>query len=79
MPDTGREGEMYASNVLRRRPVNKGDEITGKFKEVYDEELHGMHFSAFVVRLIISRKLTKVCETYSPKSVYRNCNISRTL
>jgi trehalose utilization protein len=63
-PNTGREEEMLerlASNVLRRILVNKGDEV-----------LHSLYFSPFVVSLIISRKLREVCETYSPRNVYRN-------
>jgi hypothetical protein len=79
LPDTGREEEileMPASNVLRRILVNKGDEVTGKFKEVYNKELHGLYSSPFVVRLIISRKLKQICETYSQRNVYIYINFS---
>lgn len=73
LPDTGREEEileMPASNVLRRILVNKGDEITRRFKEVYDEELHSLYSSPFVVRLSISRKLTDMRNLQPKKCIY---------
>jgi hypothetical protein len=47
----------FENRVLRRIFGPKGDEITGEWKKICDEELSYLYFSPNIVRVIKSRRM----------------------
>jgi hypothetical protein len=48
---------MFENRVLRRIFGPKRDEVTGDWRKLYNEELHNLHFSPNVIRMIKSRRM----------------------
>jgi hypothetical protein len=46
---------MFENRVLRRIFGPKGDEVTGRLREVHDEELHNLYSSPNIIRIIKSK------------------------
>jgi hypothetical protein len=43
--------------VLRRIFGRKGDEVTGGWRKLHNEELHGLYSSPSIIRVIKARKM----------------------
>jgi hypothetical protein len=48
---------MFENRVLRRIFGPKRDEVTGDRRKVHNEELHNLHSSSSVIRMIKSRRM----------------------
>ena len=48
---------MFENRVLRRIFGPKGDEVTGEWRKLHNEELHDMHSSPNITRAIKLRKI----------------------
>jgi hypothetical protein len=48
---------VFENRVLRRIFGPKGDEVTGEWGKLYNEELHILYFSPNTIRQIKSRRL----------------------
>jgi hypothetical protein len=48
---------VFENRVLRRIFGPKRDEVTGGWRELYNEELHGLYSSPSIVRVIKARKM----------------------
>jgi hypothetical protein len=47
----------YQNRVLRRIFGSKRDEVTGGWRKLHDEELHGLYSSPSTVRVIKTRRM----------------------
>jgi hypothetical protein len=47
----------FEDRLLRRIFGSKGDEVTGDWKELHNEELHNLYSSPSVIRMIKSRRM----------------------
>jgi len=45
------------SRVLRKIFVPKRDEVTGEWRKLQNEELYGLYSSAYIIRVIESRRM----------------------
>jgi hypothetical protein len=45
---------VFENRVLRRMLAPKRDEVTGGSREIYNEELHNLHSSPGIIRMIKS-------------------------
>jgi hypothetical protein len=48
---------VFENRVLRRIFRPKRDEVTGGWRKLHNEELHGLYFSSSIIRVIKSRKM----------------------
>jgi hypothetical protein len=48
---------VFENRVLRRIFGPKRDEVTGEWKKLYNEELHGLYSSPSIIRIITSRRM----------------------
>jgi hypothetical protein len=48
---------MFESRVLRRIFGLKRDEVTGRWRKLYNEELHNLYSSPSIIRMMKSRRL----------------------
>jgi hypothetical protein len=48
---------VFANRVLKRIFRPKKDEVTGGWRKLHDEELHGLYSSPSIVRVIKARKM----------------------
>jgi hypothetical protein len=48
---------VFENRVLRRIFGSKGDEVTGEWRKVHNEELNGLYSLPNIVRVIKSRRL----------------------
>jgi hypothetical protein len=48
---------VFENRVLRRIFGPKRDEVTGGWRKVHNEELHGLYSSPSIVRVIKSRRM----------------------
>jgi hypothetical protein len=48
---------VFENGVLRRICGPNSDEITGEWRKLHNEELHGLYSSPSIVRLIKSRRI----------------------
>jgi hypothetical protein len=48
---------MFENRVLRRIFGLKGDEVTGGWRKMHNEELHNLYSSPSIIRMIKSRKM----------------------
>jgi hypothetical protein len=48
---------VFENRVLRRIFGPKRDEVTGGWRKLYNEELHGLYSSPSIVRLIKARRM----------------------
>jgi hypothetical protein len=48
---------VFENRVLRRIFGPKGDEVTGGWRKLHNEELHGLHSSPGIVRVIKARRM----------------------
>jgi hypothetical protein len=46
---------IYENRVLRRTDGPKGDEMTGGWRRLHNEELHNLYSSPSIIRMIMSR------------------------
>jgi hypothetical protein len=51
---------VFENRVLRRIFGPKRDEMTGGWRKLHNEELHGLYFSPSTVRVIKSRRMRSV-------------------
>jgi hypothetical protein len=47
----------FRNRVLRRRFGPKRDEVTGDWRKLHNEELHNLHSSPNIIRMIKSRRM----------------------
>ena len=65
---------VYENNVLRRIFVAKGDEVTGEWRKLHNEELNDLYCSPNILRLITSSRIRwagHVARMEERRSVYR--------
>jgi hypothetical protein len=48
---------VFENRVLRRIFGPKRDEVTGGWRELHNEELHGLYSSLSIIRVIIARRM----------------------
>jgi hypothetical protein len=48
---------MFESRVLRRIFGTKGDDISGNWRKLHNEELHNLYSSPSVIRMLKSRRM----------------------
>jgi hypothetical protein len=48
---------VFENRVLRRIFGPKRDEVTGVWRKLHNEELHGLYFSPSIVRVIKARRM----------------------
>jgi hypothetical protein len=48
---------VFENRVLRRIFGPKRDEVTGGWRKLHDEELHGLYCSPSIIRVIKSRRM----------------------
>jgi hypothetical protein len=48
---------MFENRVLRRKFGLKRNEVTGGWRKLHNEELHGLYSSPHIIRVIKSRKM----------------------
>jgi hypothetical protein len=48
---------VFENRVLRRIFGPKRDEVTGGWRKLHSEELHGLYFSSSIVRVINARRM----------------------
>jgi hypothetical protein len=48
---------VFENRVLRRTFGPKGDEVTGEWRKLYNEELHNVYSSPNIIRMIKSRRM----------------------
>jgi hypothetical protein len=48
---------VFENRVLRRAFGPKRDEVTGEWRNLYNEELHGLYSSPSIIRIIESRRM----------------------
>jgi hypothetical protein len=46
---------MFENRVLRRIFEPKRDEVTGRWRKLHNEELHNLHSSASIIKMVKSR------------------------
>jgi hypothetical protein len=49
---------VFENRVLRRISGPKRDEVTGGWRKLHNEELHGLYSSPSIVRVIKARRIT---------------------
>jgi hypothetical protein len=50
---------VFENRVLRRIFGPKGDEVTGGWRKLYNEELHKLYSSPYTIRMIKSRTMRR--------------------
>jgi hypothetical protein len=48
---------VFENRVLRRIFGTKGDEVTGGWRKLHNEELHNLYSSPSIIRMIKSRRM----------------------
>jgi hypothetical protein len=48
---------VFENRVLRRIFGPKRDEVTGDWRKLHNEELHNLHYSPNIIRMIKSRRM----------------------
>jgi hypothetical protein len=48
---------VFENRVIRRIFEPKRDEVTGGWKKLHNEELHGLYFSPSIIRVIRARRM----------------------
>jgi hypothetical protein len=48
---------VFENRVLRRIFVPKRDEVTGRWRKLHNEELHGLYSSPSIIRVIKARRM----------------------
>jgi hypothetical protein len=48
---------VFENRVLRRIFGPKRDEVTGGWRKLHNEELHGLYFSPSIIRVIKARRM----------------------
>jgi hypothetical protein len=48
---------VFKNRVLRRISASERDEVTGNWRKVHNEELHNLHSSPNIIRMINSRRM----------------------
>jgi hypothetical protein len=49
--------KVFEKRVLRRIFGPRGDEVTGVWRKLYNEELHNLHSSPIIIRMIKSKRM----------------------
>jgi hypothetical protein len=50
---------VFENRVLRMIFVSKGDELTGGWRKLHNEELHNLYSSGNVIRMVKSRRMIR--------------------
>jgi hypothetical protein len=50
---------VFENRVLRRIFGQKRDEVTGGWRKLHNEELHNLHSSPSIIRMIMSRRMRR--------------------
>jgi hypothetical protein len=67
-------GEEHTLRVLRRIFGPKTDDVTGVWRKLHNEEIHNLHSSPIIIRMIKSRRMRwagHVARTGEKSNVYR--------
>jgi hypothetical protein len=65
---------VFENRVLRRKFGPKRDEVTGKWRKIYNEKINDLYFSRNIFRAIKSRKMLRlehVAHNWEKRGVYR--------
>jgi hypothetical protein len=52
---------VFETRVLRRICGPKGDEVTGEWRKMHNEELRDLYSSLSIIRIIMSRRMRWAC------------------
>jgi hypothetical protein len=66
---------LFENRVLRRTFGPKGDEVTGSWRNLHNEELHNLYSSPSIIRMIKPRRMNwggHVARMRAKRNAYRN-------
>jgi hypothetical protein len=58
---------VFENRVLRSIFGPRRDEVTGNWRKLHNEELHNLYSSPNIIRMIKSRRMSRVCSTNGGK------------
>jgi hypothetical protein len=61
---------VFENRVLKRIFGPKGDEVTGGWRKLHNEELHNLYSSPSIIRMIKEAEMSRACNTNDGKE---NC------
>jgi hypothetical protein len=66
---------VFENRVLRRIFGPKRDEVTGNWRKLHNDELHGLYSSPSIVRMIKARRMRWAWHVERMREVRGTCNI----
>jgi hypothetical protein len=55
---------VFANRVLRRIFGPKGDEVTGEWRKLQNEEFHNLYSSPDIIRQVMANEVGRACSTH---------------